>query len=100
VALSRRPKGEMTRYRRYWDTVGLDLLWNRASKTVSHEGTDPELDALANRKLVKGVSEERRDMRELCDAPHRCLLIDNKGLVHYQMLSCILLIKMMFYIVC
>src|SRR6218665_1285233 len=59
----------MTRYRRNWDTVDLEVLWSRASKTVSHEGADLELDALTNRKPVKGVSDERRDMGELWDAP-------------------------------
>jgi len=48
VAPSRRPKGGTTRYRRYWDTVSLEVLWIRASKTVSHEGADLKLDALAN----------------------------------------------------
>jgi len=49
---------------RNWDTVGLEALWSRASKTVSHKGADLELDALANRKPVKGVSEERKGMGE------------------------------------
>ena len=47
--------------------VGLEVLWSRASKTVFHEGSDFELDALANRKPMKGVSAERRDMGELCN---------------------------------
>jgi len=42
-------------------------LWSRASKTVSHEGADLELDVLTNRMPVKRVSNERRDMEELCD---------------------------------
>jgi len=61
VAPSQRPKGGTTRYKRYWDTVGLEVLWGRVSKTVSHEGADIDLNALANRKPVKGVSDERRD---------------------------------------
>ena len=40
-------------------------MWNRASKTVSHEGADIEMDALDNGKPVKEVSDERRDMVEL-----------------------------------
>ena len=67
---SRRPKGETAWYRRNWDTVGLEVLWSRASKTVSHEETDLELDVLMNRKLVKGISDERRDMGELWDVPN------------------------------
>jgi len=35
VALSQKPKGGTTRYRRNWDTVGLEVFWSRASKTVS-----------------------------------------------------------------
>jgi len=70
VAPSRRPKGGTTRYRRNWDTVSLEVLWSRASKTVSHEGAGLELDALTNRKPVKGISDERRDMGELLDAPY------------------------------
>jgi len=62
VALSRRPKGGKTRYRRNWDTVDLEVLWSRARKIVYHKRADLELDALTNRKLVKGVSDERRDM--------------------------------------
>ena len=34
------------------DTVSLELLWSRASKTVSHEGADLEVDTLANGKPV------------------------------------------------
>ena len=41
------------RHRRNWDTVSLEVFWSRASKTVSHEGADLELDALTNRKSVK-----------------------------------------------
>jgi len=37
-----------------WDTVGLEVLWSRASKTVSNKAADLELDALANGKPVKG----------------------------------------------
>ena len=55
MAPSRRPKSGTTRYRRNWDTVGLEVLWSRASKTVSHKGADLELDTLMNRKLMKGV---------------------------------------------
>jgi len=44
-------------------------MWSRASKTVSHEVVDLELDVLVNRKPVKGVSGERRDMGELWGAP-------------------------------
>jgi len=69
VAPSRRPKGGTTRYRRNLDTVSLKVLWSRASKTVSREGADLELDSLTNRKPVKGGSEEKRDMGELWDAP-------------------------------
>jgi len=36
------------RYRRYWDTVGLEVLWCGASNTVSDEGADLELDTLAS----------------------------------------------------
>jgi len=46
VAPSRRPKGGTTRYRRNWDTLSHEILWSRASKTVSHEGADLELDSL------------------------------------------------------
>ena len=57
MALRRRPKGGTTRYRRNWDTVVLEVLWSRASKTVSHEEADLELDleldAMTNRKPVK-----------------------------------------------
>jgi len=53
VAPSRRPKGGTTRYGRNWDTVSLEVLWSRVSKTVSREGADLELDALTNRKSVK-----------------------------------------------
>ena len=42
----RRPKGGTSKYRRNWDTVSLEVLWRRASKTVSHEGADLKLDAL------------------------------------------------------
>ena len=70
MAPSRRPKGGTTRYRRNWDTFGLGVLWSRTSKTVSHEGRDLELCALVNGKPLKGVSYERRDMGELCDAPY------------------------------
>ena len=35
MALSQKPKGGTTRYRRNWDTVGLEVFWSRASKTVS-----------------------------------------------------------------
>ena len=49
---SRRPKSGMSRYRRYWGTVGLEVLWSTASKTVSLEAADLELDALTNRKIV------------------------------------------------
>jgi len=70
VTPSRRPKGGTTRYRRNWDTVSLEVLGSRTSKTVSHEGADLELDALTNRKPLKGVSDERRDMGELRDAPY------------------------------
>jgi len=31
--LSRRPEGGKTRYKGYWDTMGLEVLWSRASKT-------------------------------------------------------------------
>ena len=59
-----------TMYRRYWDTVGLEVLWSRACKTVSHKGADLEFDTLTNRKPVKVVSYERRDMGELWDVPY------------------------------
>ena len=54
---------------RYWDAVGLEVLWSRAirPRRVSHEGGDLQL----NKKPVKGVSDERRDMGEPCDAPMR-----------------------------
>ena len=68
VAPSRRPKGGTTRYRRNLDTVCLEVLWSRASKTVSHKGAYLELDALTNRKPGKGVSDEERDMGELWDS--------------------------------
>ena len=45
-------------------------MWSRASKTVSHNGIDLELDALTNRKAVKRVSDERRYIRELWDAAY------------------------------
>src|SRR6218665_3280873 len=45
-------------------------LWSRASKPHSHKGADIELDALTNRKPVKEVSDEGRDMGELWDAPY------------------------------
>ena len=70
MAPSRRPKGETTSYIRHWNTIDLEVLWGRTSKTVSHEGEDIELDALTNRKPVKGVSDDKRDMGELCDAPY------------------------------
>ena len=57
MAPGRRPKVGTTRYRRNWDTVGLEALWSRDSRTVSHRGADLELDALTNRKSVKGVSD-------------------------------------------
>ena len=41
MAPSRRPKSGTTRYRRNWDTVGLEVLWSRASKRVSDKGADP-----------------------------------------------------------
>ena len=53
MAPSQRPKGGTTRYRKNWDTVSLEVLRSRASKTVYHEGADLELDALTNRKSVK-----------------------------------------------
>ena len=59
------------RYRRNWDTISLEVLWSRASKTVSHEEADLELDSLTNRKPLTGGSHERRDMGELWDAPMR-----------------------------
>ena len=58
----------MTRYRRNWDTVSLGVLWSKASKTVSQEGADLDLDALTNRKPVKGVSGEIKDVGEFLDA--------------------------------
>jgi len=64
-------KSRTTRYRRYWDTVGLEVLWSRACRTVSDKGPDLELYVLAKGKPVKGVSVERRDMGELCNAPMR-----------------------------
>jgi len=68
---SQRPKGGTTRYRRNRDTISLKVLWSRASKTVvAYEGADLELDALTNRKPVKGVSDERRDIGEFSDAPY------------------------------
>jgi len=66
VAPIRRPKGGTTRYRRNWDTVSLEVLWRRASKTVSHEGADLELDALISEVMY----DERRCMGELWDAPY------------------------------
>ena len=71
MARSRRPKGGTTRYRRNRDTVDLEVMWSRASKTVSHEVVDLELDVLVNRKPVKGVSGERKDTGELWEAPMR-----------------------------
>ena len=68
-------KGGTIRYRRYWDTVGLELLRSRASKTVSQERADLELYVQANRKPVKGVSGERR---ELCNAPYETGCIENR----------------------
>jgi len=65
VAPSRRPKGGWTRKRRYWDTAGIEVVWSRASKTVSHKGADLELDALTNRKPVKGVSDEGRHRQNI-----------------------------------
>jgi len=70
VVPSRRAKGRTTRYRRYWDNVGLEVLWNRASKIVSHEGADLTLDALTNRNPVKRVYDERRIIGELWDVPY------------------------------
>ena len=68
----RRPKGGTSRYRRNlgYATVSLEVLWNRASKAVCHEGTDLELDALTNSKPVKGASDERRDIGECLHAPY------------------------------
>ena len=34
---------------------------------VSYKGADLELDSLANGKPMKGVSDEGRDMGEICD---------------------------------
>ena len=59
------------RYRSNWNTVSFKVLSSRASKTVSHKETALKLDALKNRKPVNGVSAERRDIEELCDAPWR-----------------------------
>jgi len=44
VAPSPRPKVGATNLRRYWNKVRLEVMWSEASKTVSHEGADPELD--------------------------------------------------------
>jgi len=41
------------------------------SKAVSHNGADLEFDGLTNRKPVKGVSDERRDIGKLWDVPMR-----------------------------
>ena len=41
------------------DTVGLEVVWSRASKTVSHRGANLGLDALANGKPVKKVPDEK-----------------------------------------
>ena len=43
-----RHKWMTPRYRRCWDTVGLEVLWCGASNTVSDEGADLELDTLAS----------------------------------------------------
>lgn len=59
-------------YRRYKDTLGLETVWSRARKTVSHGGTYIEVNALANRKPVKGVPGERREeiWENICDVHH------------------------------
>ena len=70
MATGRRPKGATTRQSRNWSTIGLEIVWSKAGKTISHEGADLELDALANGEPVKGVSDERRDMGKLRNAPY------------------------------
>jgi len=42
------------RYRRYWDTAGLEVVYSRASETVSDEGADLELDTLENKMSGSG----------------------------------------------
>jgi len=51
VARSRRPKGGTTRYRRNRDTVGLEVLWSLASRTVSHKRAGLELDYWMRRRI-------------------------------------------------
>ena len=68
--MGRGPEGGTAGQRGYRDTVSLEVEWSRASKTVSHEGADLILDALANGKPVEGVTDKKGDMRELRDASY------------------------------
>ena len=56
--------------RRYWGTKGPKIVRCRPSKTATHEGTDLELDALADGEPVKGVTDKIGDMVKLCNAPY------------------------------
>ena len=69
--MGRGPEGGATGQRVYPDTMSLEVEWSRASKTVSHEGADLILDALANGKPVEGVTDKKGNMGELRDAPMR-----------------------------
>ena len=69
--MGRGPEGGTAGQRGYRDTVSHEVEWSRASKTVSHEGADLILDALANGKPVEGVTDKKGDMGELRDEAGR-----------------------------
>jgi len=59
VAPSRRPKSG-TRYSIYWDTVGLEVLWSGARKTVSDKGYDV-LELMLSPRLIPTYNQQQKE---------------------------------------